>query len=61
MLPIPDVLANGKSHEHSFMKKHDGHKLCAKSRANSSFDQFYVHHLGNSKKIMAIPRHISPW
>ncbi|RRT37791.1 hypothetical protein B296_00024568 [Ensete ventricosum] len=28
---IPDVLAHGKSYEHSFMKKHDDHKLCAKS------------------------------
>ncbi|RWW48315.1 hypothetical protein BHE74_00045630 [Ensete ventricosum] len=30
-------------------KKHDGHKLSAKSRAKSSFDQFFVHPLENSK------------
>ncbi|RZS22719.1 hypothetical protein BHM03_00055535 [Ensete ventricosum] len=28
ILVIPDVLAHGKSYEHSFEKKHDGHKLC---------------------------------
>ncbi|RWW37241.1 hypothetical protein BHE74_00057678, partial [Ensete ventricosum] len=49
ILAIPDVLANGKSYKHSFMKKHDAHKLCAKSRAASSFDQFFVHRIGNSK------------
>ncbi|RZS16612.1 hypothetical protein BHM03_00048632 [Ensete ventricosum] len=27
ILAIPDVLANGKSYEHGFVKKHDGHKL----------------------------------
>ncbi|RWV77903.1 hypothetical protein GW17_00061212 [Ensete ventricosum] len=32
-----------------FHKKCDGHKLCAKSRAESSFDRFFVHRLGNSK------------
>ncbi|RWW35329.1 hypothetical protein BHE74_00059752 [Ensete ventricosum] len=31
------------------MKKYDGHKHYAKSRPESSFDWFYVHHLGNSK------------
>ncbi|RZS22040.1 hypothetical protein BHM03_00054764, partial [Ensete ventricosum] len=45
ILAIPDVLARGKSYEHGFMKKRDGHKLCAKSRA----DRFYVHRLKNSK------------
>ncbi|RWV80364.1 hypothetical protein GW17_00058381 [Ensete ventricosum] len=35
-----------KSYEHSFTKKSDGHKLCAKSRAKSSFNQFFVHRLG---------------
>ncbi|RZS19288.1 hypothetical protein BHM03_00051662, partial [Ensete ventricosum] len=49
ILVIPDVLTHGKSYEHGFMKKHDGHKLCVKSRADSSFDRFIVHHLGNSK------------
>ncbi|RZS19812.1 hypothetical protein BHM03_00052253, partial [Ensete ventricosum] len=49
ILAIPDVLAHGKSYEHGFTKKHDGHKLCAKSRVESSFDQFSMHRLGNSK------------
>ncbi|RWW61840.1 hypothetical protein BHE74_00031086 [Ensete ventricosum] len=30
-------------------KKYDGHKLCARSRAESSFERFFVPHLGNSK------------
>ncbi|RWW45742.1 hypothetical protein BHE74_00048394 [Ensete ventricosum] len=46
---IPDVLAHGKSYEHGFTKKGDGHKLCAKSRAESSFNRFFMHCLGNSK------------
>ncbi|RZS23067.1 hypothetical protein BHM03_00055918 [Ensete ventricosum] len=46
-LAIPKVLAYGKSYEHSFVKNHDGHKLCVKSCAKSSFDRFFVHHLGN--------------
>ncbi|RWV78163.1 hypothetical protein GW17_00060902 [Ensete ventricosum] len=29
ILAIHDVLAHGKSYEHGFMKKCDGHKLCA--------------------------------
>ncbi|RZS12126.1 hypothetical protein BHM03_00043520 [Ensete ventricosum] len=33
ILAIPDVLAHGKSYEHGFMKKRNGHKLCTKSRA----------------------------
>ncbi|RWW61073.1 hypothetical protein BHE74_00031888, partial [Ensete ventricosum] len=41
ILTIPNVLAHGKSYEHGFVKKHDGHKSCAKSR----FDRFFVHHL----------------
>ncbi|RRT62212.1 hypothetical protein B296_00010220, partial [Ensete ventricosum] len=49
ILVIPNVLAHGKSYEYGFMKKCDGHKLCAKSCAKSSFDQFFVHHLRNSK------------
>ncbi|RWW37636.1 hypothetical protein BHE74_00057219 [Ensete ventricosum] len=49
ILAIPDVLARGKSYEHGFMKKRDGHKLCAKSHAESSFNRFFVHCLGNSK------------
>ncbi|RRT31408.1 hypothetical protein B296_00057816 [Ensete ventricosum] len=49
ILAIPDVLAHGKSYEHGFAKKLDGHILCMKSRAESSFDRFDVHRLGNSK------------
>ncbi|RWW59751.1 hypothetical protein BHE74_00033289, partial [Ensete ventricosum] len=45
ILAIPNVLAHEKSYEHDFAKKYDGHKLCVKS----SFDWFFVHHLGNSK------------
>ncbi|RWV80695.1 hypothetical protein GW17_00057989, partial [Ensete ventricosum] len=45
ILVIPNVLANRKSYEHSFMEKYDGHKFCAKS----TFDRFFVHHLKNSK------------
>ncbi|RRT70607.1 hypothetical protein B296_00014077 [Ensete ventricosum] len=48
-MAIPDVLAHGKSYENGFMKKHDGHKHCVKSRGESSFDRFFVHRLGNSK------------
>ncbi|RWW42685.1 hypothetical protein BHE74_00051741 [Ensete ventricosum] len=49
ILVIPKVLAHEKSYEHSFTKKCDCHKLCAKSHAKSSFDRFFVHRLGNSK------------
>ncbi|RWW41832.1 hypothetical protein BHE74_00052665 [Ensete ventricosum] len=45
ILAIPNVLAYGKSYELGFMKKYDGHKLFAES----SFDQFLVHRLRNSK------------
>ncbi|RWV95475.1 hypothetical protein GW17_00041894, partial [Ensete ventricosum] len=37
ILVIPVLLAHGKSYKHGFMKKCDGHKLCAKSHAESSF------------------------
>ncbi|RZS03540.1 hypothetical protein BHM03_00033732, partial [Ensete ventricosum] len=47
ILSIPNVLAHGKSYQHGFMKKRDGHQLCAKSCTKSSFDRFFVHHLGN--------------
>ncbi|RWW50798.1 hypothetical protein BHE74_00042900, partial [Ensete ventricosum] len=33
ILAIPDVLAHGKSYEHGFVKKRNGHKLCVKSCA----------------------------
>ncbi|RWV77204.1 hypothetical protein GW17_00062005, partial [Ensete ventricosum] len=36
ILAIPNILVHWKSYEHGFMKKRDGHKLCAKSR----FDMF---------------------
>ncbi|RRT70600.1 hypothetical protein B296_00014083 [Ensete ventricosum] len=49
ILAIPDVLAQGKSYEHGFTKKRDGHKHCVKSHSESSFDRFFVHHLKNSK------------
>ncbi|RRT39413.1 hypothetical protein B296_00047775 [Ensete ventricosum] len=42
---IPNVLAHGKSYEYDFMKKCDGHKLCAKS----SFDRFFTHYFRISK------------
>ncbi|RWV87578.1 hypothetical protein GW17_00050409 [Ensete ventricosum] len=43
ILSIPNVLAHMKSYEHSFTKKCDGHKLCAKSHGKSHFDRFLVH------------------
>ncbi|RZS05607.1 hypothetical protein BHM03_00036145 [Ensete ventricosum] len=48
-LANPNVIAHGKSYEHGFSKKHDGHIFCAKSRIESSFDRFFVCHLRNSK------------
>ncbi|RWW61867.1 hypothetical protein BHE74_00031047, partial [Ensete ventricosum] len=81
ILAIPNILAHGKSYEHGFMKKCDGHKLCAmsygksyehsyakkydshklsaKSSTKSSFDQFFVHRLGNSKHCPF--ERINPW
>ncbi|RRT68603.1 hypothetical protein B296_00027472, partial [Ensete ventricosum] len=49
ILVIPNVLAHGKLYDHGFMKKYDGHKLCAKSRVKLSFDRFFMHRLENSK------------
>ncbi|RRT31166.1 hypothetical protein B296_00057614 [Ensete ventricosum] len=49
ILVIPILLAHGKSYKHAFAKKHNGHKLYVKSRAESNFDRFFVHRLGNSK------------
>ncbi|RRT60513.1 hypothetical protein BHE74_00037018 [Ensete ventricosum] len=49
MLSIPNVSDHGKPYEHGFAKKYDGQKLRTMSRAKSSFDRFFVHHLGNSK------------
>ncbi|RWV77477.1 hypothetical protein GW17_00061686, partial [Ensete ventricosum] len=45
ILAIPNVLAHGKSYEHDFVKKRDGHKFCMKL----NFDRFFVHRLENSK------------
>ncbi|RRT31437.1 hypothetical protein B296_00053917 [Ensete ventricosum] len=45
ILAIQDVLAHGKSYEHGFTKKCDGHKLCTES----SFDRFFLHRLRNSE------------
>ncbi|RRT68425.1 hypothetical protein B296_00035782 [Ensete ventricosum] len=45
ILAIPNVFGNGKSYEHGFMKKYDGHKLCV----NSSFNWFFIYRLENSK------------
>ncbi|RWV90027.1 hypothetical protein GW17_00047801, partial [Ensete ventricosum] len=45
ILAIPNVLAHGRSYEHGFAKKYKGHKLYAKSNAESSFDRFFVHRL----------------
>ncbi|RWW36505.1 hypothetical protein BHE74_00058470 [Ensete ventricosum] len=49
ILAIPNVLAYGNSYEHCLMKKCDGHKICAKSCAKSSFEQFFILRLGDSK------------
>ncbi|RZS29392.1 hypothetical protein BHM03_00063122 [Ensete ventricosum] len=46
---IPILLAHRKSYKHGFVKKCDGHILCAKSRAESSFDRFFMHRLENPK------------
>ncbi|RWW50616.1 hypothetical protein BHE74_00043110, partial [Ensete ventricosum] len=45
ILPITNIFDYGKLYEYGFTKKHDGHKLCTKSR----FDRFFVHHLNNLK------------
>ncbi|RZS23069.1 hypothetical protein BHM03_00055921 [Ensete ventricosum] len=45
ILAIPNVLAHRKSYEYGFTKKCDGHKLFTKS----TFNQFFVHPLENSK------------
>ncbi|RZR75230.1 hypothetical protein BHM03_00052367, partial [Ensete ventricosum] len=49
ILVFPVLLAHGKSYKHAFAKKYVGHKLCSKPRAESSFDRFFRHCLGNSK------------
>ncbi|RRT46312.1 hypothetical protein B296_00003085 [Ensete ventricosum] len=49
ILAIPILLAHGKLDKHDFLKKHDGHKLCAKSCMKSGFDRFFMHRLKNFK------------
>ncbi|RRT31419.1 hypothetical protein B296_00055926 [Ensete ventricosum] len=49
ILVFPVLLAHGNSYKHAFTKKYDGHKLCPKLHAESSFDRFFMHRLGNSK------------
>ncbi|RZS27525.1 hypothetical protein BHM03_00061020, partial [Ensete ventricosum] len=49
ILAIPDILAHFKSYELGFTKKCIGHKLCMELRVESSFDQFFMYHFGNSK------------
>ncbi|RWW46564.1 hypothetical protein BHE74_00047500 [Ensete ventricosum] len=49
ILAIPDVLDHWNSYEHGFTKKCDDHKICSKSRTESSFDLFFMHHLENLK------------
>ncbi|RRT63251.1 hypothetical protein B296_00010122 [Ensete ventricosum] len=45
ILAIPNILAHRISYEHGFVEKYDTHKLYKKS----SIDQFFTHHLENSK------------
>ncbi|RWW38780.1 hypothetical protein BHE74_00055952 [Ensete ventricosum] len=53
ILASPNVLAHGKSYEQGFVKKHDSHKLYAKSRfGRCSVSKFQ--HTGHSQRI-------SPW
>ncbi|RRT33038.1 hypothetical protein B296_00052927 [Ensete ventricosum] len=49
ILAIHNILAHGKLYEHGFTKKHDGHRLCAKSRVKSSLNRFFEHRLRNKK------------
>ncbi|RWW39014.1 hypothetical protein BHE74_00055728 [Ensete ventricosum] len=42
-------ISHGRSYERDFTKKCNGHKLCAKSRVESTFDRFFMHHLRISK------------
>ncbi|RRT51582.1 hypothetical protein B296_00048525 [Ensete ventricosum] len=62
IMAIPDVFAHGKSYEHGFWKKRDGHKLCAQSRSRVSIGFSWevacrsVFHAPSRKfKILAIP------
>ncbi|RRT33216.1 hypothetical protein B296_00042735, partial [Ensete ventricosum] len=51
ILAIPNVFAHGKSYEHHFVTKRNGHKVCTKLRVKSPFDRFFVQRLGNSQRI----------
>ncbi|RWW79410.1 hypothetical protein BHE74_00012305 [Ensete ventricosum] len=51
ILAIPCVFAHGKSYEHGFLKKYNGHKHCTKS----SFNRFFVRLLSRKFKILVIP------
>ncbi|RRT81771.1 hypothetical protein B296_00012068, partial [Ensete ventricosum] len=53
ILAIPDVLAHGKSYEHGFMRKQNGHKHYAKSR-RVEFRSIF-HAPSKKFKILAIP------
>ncbi|RRT38652.1 hypothetical protein B296_00052109, partial [Ensete ventricosum] len=55
IVAIPNVIAHGKSYEHNFMKKYNGHKFYVKFR----FDQFLMHYLRISKYKPF--QRISPW
>ncbi|RZS16929.1 hypothetical protein BHM03_00049002 [Ensete ventricosum] len=57
ILAIPDVLAQGKSYEHGFAKKHDDRKLCTQSREVARTVEFrsLFHAPSRKLKILAIP------
>ncbi|RRT31241.1 hypothetical protein B296_00058282 [Ensete ventricosum] len=55
ILAFSDVLAQGKSYEHGFVKKRDDHKHCVKSCAESSFNRFFVHCLFEFRSIFHAP------
>ncbi|RWW51764.1 hypothetical protein BHE74_00041858 [Ensete ventricosum] len=53
ILVIPNVLAHGKSYEHDFIKKCDGHKHCTKS-CEAEFQSVF-RALSPKLKMLAIP------
>ncbi|RWV77157.1 hypothetical protein GW17_00062058 [Ensete ventricosum] len=58
-IAIPDVLDHGKSYEHGFMKKRNGHKLsrsCKQSRVSIGFS-CTVSEIQNTGQI----QRFSPW
>ncbi|RRT68374.1 hypothetical protein B296_00031702 [Ensete ventricosum] len=50
ILGIPDILARGKSYEHGFVKKCNGHKHCMQSRVSIGFSctVLEIQNIGNS-------------